>query len=157
VPLALLPPPSLISFPRSRTEGKIKRGEERSSLPDSMEGHSPALKDVGPVLRSEGPNSRAPAEGKRRCSGGSRVTGGEQQGVARWGGAPTVVKRRGGGQVRARLTRDLDGGRRQQPAAQPDLATPICSGGAWEETTGKGRRGNRRDRITTTGRSICSA
>ena len=56
MPLALLPPPSLISLPRSRTKGKIKRGEEeRPPLPDSMAG---ALEDAGPALRSEGPSSR---------------------------------------------------------------------------------------------------
>jgi len=61
-----------------------------------------------------GPRSgrKDPAAGRRRCGGasvlyGSGVTGGEQQGVARWGGAPTgarpaktAVKRRGGGASR---------------------------------------------------------
>jgi len=72
------------------------RGE---AAPPGLHGRAPA-RPRGCRARAQVGRTQqqgAGGEGERRCSGRSGVTGGEQQGEARWGGAPTMAQPAGNG------------------------------------------------------------
>jgi len=87
------PSPSLISFPWLTDSGKNQTGRGEAVLP-GLHGRAPA-RPRGCRARAQVGRTQqqgADGEGERRCSGRSGVTGGEQQGVVRWGGAPTAAR-----------------------------------------------------------------
>jgi len=128
-----LPLPYLLPPVKDRGKNQTGRGGEvvPPGLPSRMRGPRSGRKD--------------PAAGRRRCGGasvlcGSGVTGGEHQGVARWGGAPTgarpaktAVKRRGGGASRPGRVRH------QSPATMTKASGPSRHPGG--SIRGRRRRG----------------
>jgi len=138
-----LPLPYLLPPVKDRGKNQTGRGGEvvPPGLPSRMRGPRSGRKD--------------PAAGRRRCGGasvlyGSGVTGGEQQGVARWGGAPTgarpaktAVKRRGGGASRPGRVRH------QSPATMMKASGPSRHpGGSIRSRRRRGWTGGRRAVLT---------
>ena len=79
--------------------GQREKATGREAIPPGLHGWAPAHPQGCRARTQVGRTKQqgAGGEGERRCSGRSGVTGAEQQGETRWGGAPTMAQPAGDG------------------------------------------------------------